>query len=101
MIIIKSEPFTKDEIEKLKEQLSSLALDLRRVALGYHRGSFAMADRFLEEAQKRSKEIDISLAKPYVARLLANVDKISQKKERIADDALLYSILFQNASLRL
>lgn len=88
-------------MDKNRIALSSLALDLKRVAVGYHRGSFAMADRFLEEAQKRSEEIDISIVKPYVAKLLANMKKISQKKEKIADDALLYSILFQNASLRL
>lgn len=86
---------------KNKIALSSLALDLKRVALGYNRGSFAMADRFLEEAKKRSEEIDTSTVAPYVAKLLAKMKNISQKKERIADDALLYSILFQNASLRL
>ena len=36
--------------------LSSLAMDLKRAAIGYNRGSYIMADRFFEEALKRKKE---------------------------------------------
>ena len=38
--------------------LESLSMDLLRAALGRHRGSHAMADRFIEEASKRIAEID-------------------------------------------
>lgn len=43
MIITKSEPFTKEEID-LKILIESLAMDLYRVAVGLNRGSKAMAN---------------------------------------------------------
>lgn len=81
--------------------LSSLAMDLKRAALGYHRGSITMADRFLKEALKRKSEIDLETVKPYVANLLRKLDGLVREKDttRIAEDALMYSILFQNASI--
>lgn len=85
-----------------KIALSSLAMDLKRVALGYYRGSDAMAKRFLEEALKREKEIDRSLVKPYISTVLDQIKSIRQKKNKldIAEDALMYSTLLQNACLR-
>ena len=81
--------------------LSSLAMDLKRVALGYHRGSIQMADRFLQEALKRKRELDLKNIKPYIKKLLEKIDglKIGNDKQKIAEDALMYSTLFQNASL--
>lgn len=81
--------------------LSSLAMDLKRVALGYHRGSVTMADRFLKEALKRKEEIDTTLVKPYVKKLLDKLDVLAKEKDimRKAEDALMYSTLLQNASL--
>lgn len=35
--------------------LSSLALDLKRVAINYRRGSIATANRFFEEAIKKKR----------------------------------------------
>ena len=88
-------------MDKNKIALSSLALDLKRVALGYFRGSNSMAERFFEEALRRKKEIDSRKVKPYLRNLLSNFEKImfdhDQKKQ--AEDALMYSTLFQNASL--
>ncbi|MDO8570329.1 MAG: hypothetical protein Q7R97_01980 [Candidatus Daviesbacteria bacterium] len=55
MIITKTEPFTKYQ----KLIVESLAMDLKRVALGLYRGSNIMADRFKEEALKRSQELEI------------------------------------------
>ena len=80
--------------------LSSLAMDLKRVALGYHRGSSAMADRFFEEALKRKDEVNVSLVKPYVKKLLDKLDILVQEKDiaQKAEDALMYSTLFQNAA---
>lgn len=82
--------------------LASLAMDLKRVALGYHRGSSAMAQRFLREALKRRKEIDQTQIKPYLRKLLSSFDQIISQKDatKIAEDTLMYSILFQNASLK-
>ena len=39
-----------------KTIIESLAMDLKRVALGLHKGSNAMANRFKEEAQKRESD---------------------------------------------
>ncbi|OGH18661.1 MAG: hypothetical protein A2868_00380 [Candidatus Levybacteria bacterium RIFCSPHIGHO2_01_FULL_40_15b] len=88
-------------MDKNKIALSSLALDLKRVALGYFRGSNSMAERFFEEALKRRKEIDSRKVKPYIRNLLSNFEKIKfyRDRERQAEDALMYSTLFQNASI--
>ena len=86
-----------------KIALSSLALDLRRVAMGYHRGSTAMADRFLAEALRRKDEIKSSDVKPYVAKLLVKISSLKTIEDNSdkAEDALMYSILFQNAAISL
>ncbi len=81
--------------------LSSLAMDLKRVALGYYRGSFRTADRFLEEALKRRKEIDDTKIKPSILKILNQIEKLGlqKQKDKAAEDALLYSTLLQNAAL--
>ncbi len=77
----------------------ALAMDLKRVALGYHRGSDAMAERFFEEALLRRNELDLQTVRPYLVKILQNLENIKkQNKEKSAEDALLYSTLFQNAS---
>lgn len=74
-----------------KYVLQSLASDLKRVALGLHRGSNTMAKRFLDEALKRKNELNSKKVAPYIKTLLNNVD------EKInSDDALMYSTLIQN-----
>jgi len=85
-----------------KIALSSLAMDLKRVALGYHRGSFIVANRFLEEVLKRREEINKTSPKPYLVRFLKDIDKLKIERDSMkkAEDALLYSILFQNAALK-
>lgn len=82
--------------------LASLAMDLRRVALGYHRGSKKMAKRFFEEALKRKSEIDQQALAPYIKILLQNFPSLLTQKEdkKIAEDALMYSTLFQNAAVQ-
>lgn len=86
-----------------KRVLSSLAMDLKRVAIGYHRGSDKMAERFLEEVMKRKDEIDTTTLKPYVRHLIDKLDNLVGQKEtsRVAEDALMYSTLFQNAALKI
>lgn len=76
---------------KNKFELESLASDLKRVALGFHRGSSTMAHRFLLEARKRKKEINQKEIAPYINKLLDNLDK-----EIDAEDALMFSTLIQN-----
>lgn len=81
--------------------LSSISMDLERVAMGYRRGSIAMANRFLKEALIRKREIDQNVVKPYLKKLMDDLDKISEEEntQKKAEDALMYSILFQNAAL--
>ena len=76
-------------------------MDLKRVALGYYRKSTKMAEVFLGEAIKRKKEIDLVTVKPYIKNLLGKLDNIEMEKDKqkIADNILMYSILFQNAAL--
>lgn len=71
--------------------LESLASDLKRVALGMHRGSGVMAKKFLQEARKRKKEIKTDQVAPYIKSLLNNMDK-----KMNADEALMFSTLIQN-----
>ncbi len=81
--------------------LSSLSMDLKRVALASQRNSLQVADRFLQEALKRKNEIDTEKIKPYIRNLLIKIEKSLQSEDRKqqAEDALMYSILFQNAAL--
>lgn len=81
--------------------LSSISMDLERVAMGYQRGSVAMANRFLEEALTRRSEINKNQVKPYIRKLMDALDGIMKEKDiqKKAEDALMYSILFQNAAL--
>ncbi|MFH1826860.1 MAG: hypothetical protein ABH812_00295 [bacterium] len=76
---------------KNKYILESLASDLKRVALGLHRESNIMAKRFLDEALKRRKEVQINTLDPYMKKILSNLD------EKIdCENALMYSTLIQN-----
>ena len=71
--------------------LESLASDLKRVALGLHRGSNTMAQRFLVEALKRKDEVEVKKVAPYIKKLLDSLNKNID-----AEDALMYSTLIQN-----
>ena len=71
--------------------LESLASDLKRVALGLHRGSDNMARRFLAEALRRKSEIELETVSPYIRKLLIRLNKNID-----AEDALMYSTLIQN-----
>lgn len=90
-------------MDKNQVALSSLAMDLKRVALGYHRGSIDMANKFLDEALKRKEEIDMTKVPAYVKNLLFKVSKLnlSNDHQRLSEDALMLSTLFQNATLKL
>ncbi len=81
--------------------LESLALDLKRVALGYHRESYKMAERFYEEAYKRTTEVDLVLLKPYLKKVLEKVQTLEGKDAKsIAEEAQMLSTLIQNYSIK-
>ena len=72
-------------------------MDLKRVALGNHRKSFAMANRFYEEALKRKNELDTTNIKGYLLDILENIETMKEKDpEEISEQALMYSTLVQN-----
>lgn len=82
-----------------KQIFGALAMDLKRAALGYYRGSTIMSERFFQEAVRRRSEIDRENLKPYLVKFLNDIDNLKEeKKEKAAEDALLYSTIFQNAS---
>jgi hypothetical protein len=84
---------------KNKQILGALAMDLKRVALGYFRGSTPMAERFFEEALKRRDEINIQELKPYLVKYLNKIEDLKKENNnKAAEDALLYSTIFQNAA---
>ncbi|OGH07198.1 MAG: hypothetical protein A2171_02125 [Candidatus Levybacteria bacterium RBG_13_35_9] len=84
---------------KNKAIFGSIALDLKRVAIGYYRGSNTMAEKFFEEALKRREELNKKEIKPYLLKFLNTIEKIkNEKHDKAAEDALLYSTIFQNAS---
>lgn len=82
--------------------IESLAMDLKRVALGLHRGSYAMANRFKEEALEREQELESQEVDNYLGKLLKNTKEVLKiEHDRTAEDALMYSILFQNYAVKI
>lgn len=81
--------------------ISSLAMDLKRVALSYHRGSAHSAQRFAREALKRKDEIKIDEIKPYLKEILRKLPEVLSQndKQKLAEDALMFSIRFQNYAI--
>lgn len=89
--------------EKLNQKIiiESLAMDLKRVAIGLHRGSLNMANRFKEEAFKRARELEGQNPNDYLKKLLLCMKKmINGTADRVAEDALMLSTLFQNFALK-
>jgi hypothetical protein len=83
---------------KQKILIESLAMDLLRVALGLHRGSVKMADRFKQEALERYREINEDpIEDAYLENLLMKMKSVLESKKKDKhEDILMYSILFQN-----
>jgi len=76
--------------------LQSLSMDLLRSALGRHRGSRTMADRFIQESQKRINELDPE----FDPELISKISKVLQNNsDRQAEDLLMYSTLIRNRSI--
>lgn len=79
--------------------IESLAMDLKRVSIGLQRGSKNMAKRFFQEALIRKSEIDQRTVPSYIRNILSKLDA-KRIDEKFAEDALMYSILFQNFAQR-
>lgn len=79
--------------------IESLSMDLLRVALGLHRGSLKMAERFKQEAMNRHSELESLPIQPYIRKLIDHSkDILKNANKETAEDILMYSILFQNAA---
>lgn len=84
-----------------KIALGSLALDLKRIAIGYFGQSSKMAERFCEEALRRKEDINSSEIKPYLKKVLGDLPFVlaQSDKQKLAEDALMYSTIVQNYAL--
>ena len=80
------------------QALEALCMDLKRVAIGYNRGSITMGDIFKKEALQRRKEIAILSLKPYMQKIINSLETILQEKnpQTLAEDALTYSTIILN-----
>ncbi len=80
--------------------LEAMASDLKRVALGLERGSFAMSKRFALEALKRKEEVNIKKIPDYIEKILIKSEQslANLNNDRTAEDCLMYSTLLQNFS---
>lgn len=84
-----------------KAIMGALAMDLKRIALSLHRGSYQTADRFKEEVLKRSRELESTNTEVYIKNLLRKTKEcLKQNKKKAAEDALMYSTLFQNYAVK-
>lgn len=78
--------------------IESLSMDLLRAALGLHKGSLLMAERFEQEALKRSEELEpLFQNNQYIKTLILKTKKsLNSKSPEQAEELLMYSILFRN-----
>lgn len=84
-----------------QQLIQALAMDLKRVAVCLHRGSDTVADRFIEEALKREADLSEQATTEYIKNLLMRMKQsLLKKNTQTAEDALMYSTLFQNLSLK-
>ena len=71
--------------------LESLASDLKRVALGFGRGSNQMAERFSKEALRRSNEVDKKRIPLYMRNILNSLQLTIKDTDQVkkAEDLLM------------
>lgn len=82
-------------------KLAALSMDLKRIALSYHGNSVHTASRFTAESMSKVKHINQTNLPTYVKKILGSLgDILNQKdKQKVAEDALMYSTILQNAAL--
>ncbi len=88
-------------MNKQKVIIESLAMDLKRLALGLYRGSYIMADKFRIEALKREGELKTFKLDSSMKNLLAKSENTLRGIDKqTAEDALMFSTLFQNYAVK-
>ena len=97
MIIKTSDPYSKEQLTARNEQkiiLQSLSMDLLRAALGRHRGSDKMADRFILESKKWISQIH-----DFDMKIISRISNILDKQyDGQEEDLLMYSTIIRNRS---
>ena len=91
-------------MKKTKLLLGSIASDLYRVAMFAHRKSHKAAARFLQEAHRWRKDVKDDSIKPYIRKLLGELDTYkSYQPDRldIAEKYLMFSVILQNYTLHM
>jgi hypothetical protein len=89
-------------MSSLQILLASLAMDLKRVAMASYRNSEHVTARFIQESLMRKKELETIATRPHIQLLLSRLDNTLAQKDskKRAEDALMYSTLFQNAAVQ-
>lgn len=79
----------------------SLSNDLFRVAALTQRGSTKAASRFLQEAKKWSKDLEMLPTKTYIKEIARDVSSETESEisEAQAEKYLMYGVLLQNYTL--
>ena len=78
-----------------------MAMDLKRAALGYHRKSFGMAEKFLSEAMNRKNEAVNNGVDSYLLFIFQRLEMILEEDDmqKRAEETLMYSTLIQNYTI--
>lgn len=87
-------------MNQLKISIGSMALDLNRVAIGIHRGSDKVAERFFHEALQRKKEIKETDVPQYIVQILNKINANQNLNEDFAEKVMVYSILLENFAVK-
>ena len=84
-----------------QRKLAALSMDLKRVALSHHDNSLQTATRFTVESLNKARLLDSAQLPNYVKKILENLKDILKQddKQKVAEDALMYSTILQNAAL--
>lgn len=84
-----------------KAIVSSLSMDLKRVAMGLYRKS-PTAAIFKKEALARGKELEEFVSDVDIQRLWKKTKAVlKSNSDKAAEDILMYSVLFQNRAIRI
>lgn len=89
MVINKTEPFTKDEIDK--QIIGALAIDLKRVAMAKYNKSENVANRFWQEVMNKKSDVSGIKLPNYLTNLYSYLENHKDK-----DSLLMYSVILQN-----
>ena len=99
-MIIKNDPGQARMTSENKMILSALAEDLYRVATGLHSGKQKIAAIFIKEVLNRKDIVDVSEVRPSISKSLDMLPEILQpihgNTKKVAEDALMYSIILRN-----